>query len=274
MKKLIFLILQLLLLALFSAAAPAAQVSECPGAPPTSLKPNTLAQVSLHPPMSNNLRLEPGLQGKRIARLKPGEVVQILEGPRCADSYTWWSVRSLAGLEGWTAEGDSAAYWLHPLLDGFFYDTVKPSAASHAVLEFGLKYRVTLSGTYSLWVPQQWTDRGVCIRGPAGRQPMYPSPHKTNGPVGADPYFNFARPFYGRCQPLLDRAETISPLLFSLDGGVNAALAVPLYPKYRPDHRYEYQVTGQGHPLSIRLDDVPLDDNYGQIYVTLEKIEE
>jgi hypothetical protein len=38
--------------------------------------------------------------------------VRVEDGPRCADGYAWWFVRNLDGLEGWTAEGDAAGYWL------------------------------------------------------------------------------------------------------------------------------------------------------------------
>jgi hypothetical protein len=47
-----------------------------------------------------------------IGQIQPGENVLVVDGPRCADSYTWWLVRSLEGLEGWTAEGDTEGYWL------------------------------------------------------------------------------------------------------------------------------------------------------------------
>ncbi|OGO25541.1 MAG: hypothetical protein A2136_02110 [Chloroflexi bacterium RBG_16_54_11] len=38
-----------------------------------------------------------------------------MDGPRCADGFTWWFILSLDGLEGWTAEGNGAGYWLIPL---------------------------------------------------------------------------------------------------------------------------------------------------------------
>jgi hypothetical protein len=232
---------------------------------------NTWAHISLHPPVSNNLRRAPGLKGARIGKLKPGEPVLILDGPRCLDGYTWWLVRSPDGIEGWTAEGDAKSPWLIQPFDAFFYDTVSQNSTSQATLDKGQKYRVILSGTYSIWIPQQWTDPGVCIRGKSELRPMYPSPRKTNGRVGADPFFRFARPFYGLCQYRLEPGETISKMMFSLDGGKNYSIASPLVAKYRKDHTYTYEVTGQGYPLKVRLDDAPLDDNYGQIFVIIEK---
>jgi hypothetical protein len=44
--------------------------------------------------------------------VQPGENVLTLDGPRCVEGYNWWYVRSLAGLEGWTAEGDGQSRWL------------------------------------------------------------------------------------------------------------------------------------------------------------------
>jgi hypothetical protein len=249
---------------------------QCPGAPKLSLKPGDWAQVSLDPPLPNHIRRQPGLSSELIGSIQPGETVRILEGPLCADGYAWWFVRSLDGLEGWTAEGGASVageapnYWLLPPLDVFFYDTVDLSSTSKVVLNEGQKYRIILSGTYSFWGPEQWTDQGVCIRGESEPLPMFPSPGKTNGPVGADPFYRFARPFYGACEKLLDSSETVSPLMFSLDGGKNYSIPVPMAAKYREDHTYTYTVIGQGYPLKVRLDDAPLDDNYGQIFVVID----
>lgn len=247
------------------------QATLCPGAPAISNKQNSWAQISLHPALYSNVRSAPGLKGERIGKLKPGEPVWIVDGPRCADGYTWWFVRSMGGLEGWTAEGDTANYWLLQPYDAFFYNTVDQSSTSQVVLHQEQKYRITMSGTYSQWVPPQWTDQGVCIRGKAELLPMYPSPAKTNGPVGADPFYRFARPFYGPCEKVLDLGETISPMMFSLDGGNYYSISVPMVALYRKDHAYIYEVVGQGYPLKVRLDDAVLDDNYGQIFIMIEE---
>jgi hypothetical protein len=43
----------------------------------------------------------------------PGEVVEVIEGPACADQAVWWKIRSLRkDLEGWVQEGDEASRWL------------------------------------------------------------------------------------------------------------------------------------------------------------------
>jgi parallel beta-helix repeat protein len=71
--------------------------------------------VSLAPPLPNKVRRQPSRSGELIGQIQPGENVLVVDGPRCADGYTWWFVLSLDGLEGWTAEGDATGYWLIPL---------------------------------------------------------------------------------------------------------------------------------------------------------------
>ena len=88
---------------------------ECPGAPDIRLKLGDWAQVSIDPPLPNRVRIQPSSSGRIIGQILPGENVLVVDGPRCADGYTWWFVRSLDGLEGWTVEGDARAYWLVPL---------------------------------------------------------------------------------------------------------------------------------------------------------------
>jgi hypothetical protein len=247
--------------------------SSCADAPAIRLTANSWAHVSLVPPLSSNVRKEPGLEAERVSRLAPGQIVWVMEGPRCADGYAWWLVRDSDYQQGWTAEGDTENYWLLPTQDSVFYNTDQPSASSHMVLAQGQNYRVTLSGTYSLWVRAQWTDAGVCIRGNFEVAPLFPSAGKENGPVGADAYARFARPFYGPCATTFEPGETISQIQLSTDGGATFALAVPISAQYRPDHTYVYEVKGHGYPLAIRLDDGVLQDNYGQILVLIEKAE-
>lgn len=92
-----------------------------------------------------------------------------------------------------------------------------------------------------------------------------------NGPVGADPFYRFARPFYGPCEELRDSSETISAMMFSLDGGKNYSIPIPKIAKYREDHTYTYEVIGKGFALIIELDDAVLNDNYGQLLIIVEE---
>jgi len=159
------------------------------------------------------------------------------------------------------------------VLDAFFYNTVDSAATSKVVLQQGEKYSVILSGTFSNWGPTQWTTSGMCW-GISEPRPMFPSLNKGNGQVGADPYHFFGHPNQGGgCVngQLVNEFAEKSEIMLSVDGQ-NYAILDPIIKEFREDHTYSYTVTGQGHPLSVKLDDTPLDDNYGQIFVIIAQI--
>jgi serine/threonine protein kinase len=87
----------------------------CPNSPRSLLHKDDQAQVTLYPPQANRVRSDPGLSGTRIGSIDPGKKVAILDGPRCADGYVWWQVRSEDGLTGWTAEAEKDTYFLVPV---------------------------------------------------------------------------------------------------------------------------------------------------------------
>ena len=47
-------------------------------------------------------RTEPGTDKQMVIRIREGQTVRILEGPREASGYTWWRVE-LDGKSGWSA---------------------------------------------------------------------------------------------------------------------------------------------------------------------------
>jgi uncharacterized protein YgiM (DUF1202 family) len=49
------------------------------------------------------MRAEPGTSASQVKTLSNGSVVEILDGPKEADDYTWWQVRDEAGITGWVA---------------------------------------------------------------------------------------------------------------------------------------------------------------------------
>ena len=55
-----------------------------------------------------NLRFGPSTSETIIAKLQPGEYVEIIDGPASAEGYTWWRVSLLtrpdAAIEGWVVE--------------------------------------------------------------------------------------------------------------------------------------------------------------------------
>ena len=64
----------------------------------------------------NRVRSGPGTGEKIIFQIFPGAILDLLEGPVCANGLVFWKVANTAipGGMGWTAEGDGSAYWLEP----------------------------------------------------------------------------------------------------------------------------------------------------------------
>lgn len=85
---------------------------------PNSLPPRLLIgqQARVVPGDPNNVRQQPTTRASRIGRIPGGGVFTVLDGPVCADGFTWWQV-DYRGLVGWTAEGEPARYWLEPIPD-------------------------------------------------------------------------------------------------------------------------------------------------------------
>lgn len=89
---------------------------ECPAELSSALPPASTAYVSLNPPVSNRLRVAPGLAASLVGSLPSGTVVDLIAGPVCADGLIWWQVVVSGGpqyrLAGWTAEGSATEKWL------------------------------------------------------------------------------------------------------------------------------------------------------------------
>jgi uncharacterized protein YraI len=54
-------------------------------------------------------RSGPGLKYARLALLKDGTILKVLDGPEEADGYTWWRLQDEDGFIGWAADD-----WLEP----------------------------------------------------------------------------------------------------------------------------------------------------------------
>ncbi len=63
-----------------------------------------------------NLRQGPGISFEIIGRLFREDTVTLLEGPRKADGYAWWRVRTQDGVEGWAVERVETEQTLQPAL--------------------------------------------------------------------------------------------------------------------------------------------------------------
>jgi len=88
----------------------------CPDAYPSRLHIGDHATVSEDPPLSNNLRNDPGTKGTDIiGKIDPGWEVEIMGGPQCLEKWVWWKVKVVKTSKlGWTSEGDGTNYWLVP----------------------------------------------------------------------------------------------------------------------------------------------------------------
>jgi hypothetical protein len=80
------------------------------------LTAGSLAQVSEASTTPNRVRAGPSCGNDIIAQLPLGAVVEVLDGPVCADGLVFWKVESDLILDGvgWTAEGDGLEYYLEP----------------------------------------------------------------------------------------------------------------------------------------------------------------
>lgn len=87
----------------------------CPGTYLSRLRIGDQAHISQDPPLANRVREQPDTDSEILGYLQVGEELRILDGPKCAQEWVWWYIRSLeTGLVGWTAEGDRDNYWLVP----------------------------------------------------------------------------------------------------------------------------------------------------------------
>src|SRR5689334_19750606 len=74
----------------------------CGGAPPTQLIVGEQAQRPPGP--DSNVRAEPNTRAAFLGQIPAGGIVDVLDGPVCADGYAWWKI-NYQGLIGWTPEG-------------------------------------------------------------------------------------------------------------------------------------------------------------------------
>lgn len=63
-----------------------------------------------------NLRSGPGLSFEIVDKLQRDTTVRLLEGPRKAEGYAWWRIRTGSGVEGWAVERVETEQTLQPAL--------------------------------------------------------------------------------------------------------------------------------------------------------------
>lgn len=93
------------------AAADTQGQAACPGTLMPRLSIGAMGRVTPGDP--NLLRAAPRTSAPFLTNIPGGGTFIVLDGPTCADGYTWWKILH-EGMVGWTAEA-GAAYWLEPV---------------------------------------------------------------------------------------------------------------------------------------------------------------
>jgi hypothetical protein len=156
------------------------------------------------------------------------------------------------------------------LLEAFDLDAYSPFGVpivTGPTLETGEPYRITVQGTYSVW---DFSNSALELcKGAYEALPMFESPGRSNGAVSLDAHYQFAM---FASDPACE-TETDVPLDFdvfrvSLDGGATFASLVPEgTPGIDSEHRYTYEVTGEGEAVRFQIADQIAGDNYGVLKI-------
>ncbi len=90
--------------------------SSCPGAVPQQVAVGMRAQVCTK---SDNLivRSDANLSADELFRMATGTQFNVIGGPTCANSSSWWLIKTDAGRTGWVREGQDAVdkYYICPV---------------------------------------------------------------------------------------------------------------------------------------------------------------
>jgi hypothetical protein len=146
-----------------------------------------------------------------------------------------------------------------------------PTGVTTRPLQAGVTYRVVVDGTVSLWKAADWST--ICAGRPYSR-PRYESPG-ASGPVGLDAEWAWSWTTYSDSLCPNGEPAVAPPAQRRLILMVAAADATPQPlppPQERgmsPRHEYTYAIVGTGAPLVFRVDDAPLEDNYGALRIRI-----
>ena len=114
-----------------------AQSGACENGLAQQLEVGMTGWVIPEPPLAVNVRNAPG--GSQVGQIQPGETFIVLDGPTCAQTFSWWEIESENGISGWIAEGVDD-YFVEP------YTAVGTSSdAVAADINFDLELRDNLS---------------------------------------------------------------------------------------------------------------------------------
>ena len=94
--------------------SPKSLTNSCPGKS-SVLMANIHAYISLNPPLPNRIHAAASLSSNYLGQIEPGRGLRLIDGPLCADGYSWWLVEAnQSGLRGWTVEGKLSEQWIVP----------------------------------------------------------------------------------------------------------------------------------------------------------------
>ena len=90
-------------------APTSAPVVACSGTLPSRLHINE--RVRQRTAMQSFIHTQPTVASSTVGQVVPGLVMRVLEGPRCANGFTWWRVQ-YGRVSGWVIEISGGEYWL------------------------------------------------------------------------------------------------------------------------------------------------------------------
>jgi hypothetical protein len=91
------------------------EINDCPQILSSPLHTEAYAYISIDSPLPNRLRTGAGRAAPQLGQIQPGAVVRIIDGPLCADGFSWWLVEIVdSDLRGWTAAGSKSEQWVLP----------------------------------------------------------------------------------------------------------------------------------------------------------------
>lgn len=89
----------------------------CSNAPFSRLHINDTAMVGFDPDLPLNVRTGAGTEYPIFRKFLPGDRVNILAGPNCANGMVWWKISSQQNSDsGWSAEAGGADFYLIPVI--------------------------------------------------------------------------------------------------------------------------------------------------------------
>ncbi len=95
--------------------APGQAWSGCSGAPESRMADGMQGRVTYRDNTALILRSQPQIsKSTYIKDLREGTRFTVLDGPVCADGYTWWQIKTREGAAGWSAEGSRKEYYMEP----------------------------------------------------------------------------------------------------------------------------------------------------------------